>query len=90
MHVQSSVFRAVENRKSVIRVANTGVSCFINPWGKIVKKVQNKQGQSLYVKDIATDAVVFNSIQTFYTKFGDVFAFVCFLCILIGIIIKKN
>lgn len=89
MHVQSSVFRAVENRKNVIRAANTGVSCFINPWGKIVQKVQNKQAQSLYVKDIATDEVGFNSVQTFYTKYGDVFAFVCFLCILIAIIIKE-
>jgi apolipoprotein N-acyltransferase len=34
-HTQASVFRAVENRVSVLRAANTGFSCYINPKGVI-------------------------------------------------------
>jgi len=35
-HKEFGVLRAVENRRSVVRCANGGVSCFINALGEIV------------------------------------------------------
>ena len=37
-HFSMSVFRAVESRRSLIRAANTGISGFIDPSGKVVER----------------------------------------------------
>jgi len=86
LHQQGSVFRAVENRKTVIRAANTGVSCFINSYGRIYSTVQSPTGKSTYIDGYSVAKAGFNDKITFYTKFGDVFTYLCFGCILMGII----
>ncbi|MFC1632076.1 apolipoprotein N-acyltransferase, partial [Candidatus Omnitrophota bacterium] len=48
-HLQASVFRAVENRVNVVRSANTGISCFINRWGKIEAGVTDASGKDVLV-----------------------------------------
>ncbi|MCX7770697.1 MAG: apolipoprotein N-acyltransferase [Proteobacteria bacterium] len=37
-HFSMSIFRAVENRKFLIRVANTGITGIISPWGEVQSK----------------------------------------------------
>ncbi len=37
-HLQQCVFRAVENRRWLVRAANTGISAIIDPWGRVVSK----------------------------------------------------
>ena len=69
-----SVFRAVENRVSVARAANTGISCFIDPHGKIVKKVKNHHRETL-VEGYITEGISISRKTTFYTRYGDVFAY---------------
>jgi len=89
MHLQSSVFRAVENRRGLVRAANTGVSCFIDRWGRIVRYLEGKKGnreKKTYLSGYAIAKVNFNEKISFYTKFGDVFTILCFGCILMGII----
>ncbi len=78
MHVQSSVFRAIENRKYVVRAANTGVSCFINDAGKILNSVHDKNGKETFISGVTVTRVRLNSTKTFYTRYGDVFSFACF------------
>lgn len=70
-----SVFRAVENRISIARAANTGISCFISPCGKIMGRVCSQNGEYTCVEGYLTKNVPLSHKKTFYTKYGDVFAY---------------
>lgn len=86
LHLQSAVFRTIENRRGLIRVANTGVSCFIDKFGRISSPVRGSRKKMTYVAGYSVEDVAFSEDKTFYTKFGDVFTSLCFGCILLGII----
>ncbi len=70
-HANMTIFRAVENNVSIVRVANTGISSFINPYGKIEKSTDIFASKSLVQK------VVLPRKKTFYTKYGDIFSWFC-------------
>ncbi len=82
LHLQSSVFQAVANRRSLIRAANTGVSCFINSDGKVTEYLKDGQGRKTYVAGYEIADTAFHSQKTFYTKYGDFFTYLCFGAIL--------
>jgi apolipoprotein N-acyltransferase len=67
----SSVFRAVENRVYVVRCANTGISCFIDPYGRVVDRVKDKKGQDIFVRGVLTETVIPLDSRTVYTRYGD-------------------
>ena len=73
-----SVFRAVENRVFLVRAANTGISCFIDPCGKINGRVRNNN-KDIYVEGYLTQDVVALQEKTFYTAHGDIFVYLCML-----------
>lgn len=52
-HTAISVFRAIENRCWFLRCANTGITCFIDPKGRIRKKIK-QNGKDIFVEGIAT------------------------------------
>ena len=68
-----SVFRAVENRVYVVRCVNTGISCFIDPYGRIIDRVKDEKGRDLFVRGILTETVVPMDSKTLYTRYGDWF-----------------
>jgi apolipoprotein N-acyltransferase len=87
-HMQSSVFRAVENRVPVIRAANTGVSCFIGPTGKILSGV-SVGGRETFVRGYDTCTFNVSNERSYYTYSGD--AFVFFLAfLLVAILIMES
>jgi len=69
-----NVFRAVENRVSIVRSANTGVSGFIGPFGNILGTVKDGD-ENLFVAGYLTMDVPIARQRTFYTRYGDVFAY---------------
>jgi apolipoprotein N-acyltransferase len=90
-HLQASVFRAIENRVWVVRAANTGVSCFVSPVGKVVARVQNKDTkEDIFVSGHKTQDITLETRPTFYLRFLDVFVFCCFILSLGSIFVRKR
>lgn len=70
-HFGMVVLRAVENRVAFARAANTGISGFIEPTGRIVKATPIFQERT--VKGLVPLATG----RSFYTEHGDIFAYGC-------------
>jgi len=76
-HAQMAVFRAIENRISLARCANSGISMFVDPLGR------SRQSTGLFVRAVAVEDVPLRQKTTFYTSHGDLFAWgVTFLSLL--------
>ena len=85
-HLQASVFRAVENRRFLVRSANTGVSGFIAPSGKIISLAGDGSGKHIFVDGIDTQTIgVFSVRPGIYTRYGDWFVSVCLIFVLYGL-----
>ena len=70
-HLSMAVLRAVENRRSIARAANTGISAFIDANGSIVQQT------SLFTPASITGIIYKKAEKTFYTNYGDLFAWFC-------------
>jgi apolipoprotein N-acyltransferase len=70
-HFSMAVFRAVENRVPVARAANTGISGFIDSRGRILRK------SDIFVKTSLTGEISVGNEESFYTTYGDIFAYIC-------------
>ena len=70
-HYSMAVFRAVENRRSLVRSANTGISGFVGPVGRTLASTEIFADSA----DLASVPVLRQ--QTVYTRFGDFFAVIC-------------
>ncbi len=79
-HFSMAVLRAVENHRWVVRAANTGISGFIDPVGRVTATTP------LFKDAVVTQAVSFGSNISFYTRWGDLFAQVCLGGILLVIV----
>jgi apolipoprotein N-acyltransferase len=79
-HLSMATFRAIENRVFIARAANTGISAFIDPKGKIVE-----QG-GIFTEEAINGTIRLSRERTFYTLYGDVFAWICcaFSILLLG------
>lgn len=66
-----SVLRAVETRRSLVRSANTGISGFVDPLGRV------KQSSTLFVDWAATEEVELVETFSLYVRFGFLLAPLC-------------
>jgi apolipoprotein N-acyltransferase len=81
-HLSMSVFRAVENRRPLIRAANTGISAIIDSRGRIMDRTD------LFEEETLSAILHLNDRKlTFYTRFGDMFAYLAIILALAGIVI---
>ncbi len=69
-HLSMAAFRAVENKRPLVRAANTGISAFIDAHGKIVLR-----GPLFTQEALKASVNITKSPLTFYTRFGDLFAY---------------
>jgi apolipoprotein N-acyltransferase len=70
-HLSMVTLRAVENRVPIARAANTGISAMIDPCGRVLLSTD------LFTREIISGNIYLNQSRTFYTKFGDLFAYLC-------------
>lgn len=45
-HLANAIFRCVENRRPMVRAANTGVTCFVNEFGRVTQILQDDSGNT--------------------------------------------
>jgi len=84
--------RAVENRVPVVRAANTGISCFIDAFGRITGIVKNSTNKHTFIEGYLTMPIRPSKDKTFYTRHGDIFAYLSviitlcliFICLILG------
>lgn len=71
-HFSMAPFRAVENKVSIFRCANYGVSSIIDPYGRVVKTLTPYDDEKSL-----TGQVLISFGGTYYTRHGDYFAWSC-------------
>ena len=88
-HFSMAVFRAIECRRPLVRSSNTGISGFIDMTGKIISRIEPfEQGYRIYHP-------AFSNEMTLYCQYGDLFAKLCILiliitCFIQGILFLKS
>jgi apolipoprotein N-acyltransferase len=77
-HFSMAVFRAVENRRPLVRAANTGFSAFITAQGRILDE------SDLFSETTLTREInLANPSLTIYTRYGDLFPLALLALVLI-------
>jgi apolipoprotein N-acyltransferase len=70
-HLRMARVRAVENRRWLIRVTNSGITASIDPYGKMIRVMRRDTRDSTDLRyDFRTD-------RTIYTRLNDWFAWMC-------------
>ncbi len=86
-HLANAIFRCVETRRPMVRAANTGVTCFVSEFGRVTQILQDDTG-STFTEGVLTGEIKVPTEHelTFYTRHGELFAKLCAVITLIGII----
>ncbi len=77
-HLANAIFRCVETRRPMVRAANTGVTCFVNEFGRVTQILQDETG-STFTEGVLTGEIKVptGSELTFYTQHGELFSKLC-------------
>jgi apolipoprotein N-acyltransferase len=70
-HLNMARMRAIENRRWILRDTNNGVTCVIDPYGRV------RQSIPRHAMDALPAQFGFRDDVTFYAAHGDVFAWLC-------------
>lgn len=70
-HLDMVRMRAIENHRWVLRATNTGVTTAIDPYGRVRERAQR------HARTAITVGFNYESEITFYTRYGDIFAWMC-------------
>ena len=76
MHNAQAKLRAIENRRYVVRAANTGISSMITPTGEVLDSIGALEGGQI------TEEMGLRDNLTLYSRVGNLFVYLCiaFLC----------
>lgn len=77
-HLANAIFRCVENHRPMMRAANTGVTCFVNEFGRVGQILRDDTG-STFTPGVLTGTIDIAQDRqlTFYTRHGELFAQCC-------------
>ncbi|MDD2464418.1 MAG: apolipoprotein N-acyltransferase [Desulfobulbus sp.] len=77
-----AVFRAVENKRSLIRAANTGVSGFVDPVGHVIEK------SDIFTESALVAQVPMVEVTTVYNRQGFRFGSVCAMGLVVMLLVR--
>jgi apolipoprotein N-acyltransferase len=87
-HLANAIFRCVETRRPMVRAANTGVTCFINQFGRITQILRDETGSTFTEGVLAGEIKVPTEQElTFYARHGELFAKACAAITLVSIFV---
>jgi len=87
-HLQGAVFQAVANRRDLVRVSNTGISCFVDTTGRVYDSVRDDHGDQVFVEGHIVNYVTLRTQKSFYTRYGDVFVCLCMMAVGLAFILR--
>jgi len=80
-HLNMVRMRAIENHRWILRSTNTGITGSIDPYGRVVASAPRHQRTAIAV------GFRYETVRTFYSRFGDVFADGCAAVTLLALVI---
>ncbi len=81
-HLQMARMRAVENHRWILLSTNNGTTASIDPFGRVVKQAPRNVRTALVVPYSPQNEI------TFYTRYGDVFAWGCVVISLLAALVR--
>ncbi len=88
-HAAAAVFRAVENRRPIVRATNNGVTCWIDSTGRIREVLRDRSGgiygPGFLIAEVDIDPPSVRK-ATFYRRNGDVFGWSCVVLSVFGVL----
>ncbi len=78
-HLALASFRSIEHRRSLVRATNTGISAFVDPVGRLVKR------SGLWTRETLSGRVPLMHGRTVYALLGDWIGWLCAALSLAGI-----
>jgi apolipoprotein N-acyltransferase len=82
-HLEIARWRAVENRRYLLRATNSGFSAVIEPTGNI------QSATGLMQEGICEGRFAFIAEKTIYTRYGDVLVFLCAIILMGSVILTE-
>jgi len=80
-HTTMAIFRAVENKRSIVRSTNGGITCIIDPNGRVLKQLD-----PFVAGYLVGEVPLLRTETTLYTLWGDWMGPLCILVTVIGIL----
>lgn len=81
-HLNMARMRAIENRRWLLRGTNTGITGSIDPFGRLVMQAPRNVRTAIDVP------YAFRSDTTFYTRHGDLFAYLCAIITVVALAVR--
>ena len=81
-HLNQARMRTIENNRWLLRDTNTGLTASIDPYGRIVAKLERKTRAALAAPYALT------KVTTFYSEHGDWFAYLCAIISLGALLVR--
>ena len=80
-HFGQAAMRAVEQGRYLVRSANTGISGIVDPYGRVLAQTE------LFTRDTVVGDVRWLQGKTIYGRTGDLFAYLCSLLSIAGLLV---
>lgn len=91
-HMINAAFRCVENRRPMVRCANTGVSAYIDEFGRVQSILADEHGNTfsslMQLQSVKLPPAGAPPVMTLFTRWGEWFALTCLGLTLLAVTLK--